>query len=118
MVSVTIHLPEGVLQIIKAIFDTLNVLAFVFVFVIIFYARTNLPIFKRKSIFYPLLGFAILGIISTTMDMLDEFFWFSPKSFYNSFWKPTRLVLIIIALFLLVMAFAEFYRFNKRLLGK
>lgn len=118
MVSGSIHIPEELLELLKAIFDILTAVAFFFVLPIIVYARSRSPFFARKNIFLPLLGFAILGFISTAMDAIDEFIWFSPKSFYDEFWKPTRLIMLVVALFVLIIAFGEFYRFNKRLLGE
>ncbi|MHA1968621.1 MAG: hypothetical protein ACW964_12550 [Candidatus Hodarchaeales archaeon] len=65
-----------------------------------------------------MLGFSVLGIISMAMDAIDEFYWFSPKEFYDVIWKPFRLLLFLIAIILLIITFRNFYQFSERLFGE
>ncbi|UJG40579.1 MAG: hypothetical protein K9W45_12185 [Candidatus Heimdallarchaeum aukensis] len=118
MVSVILHLPDNILAILKAIFDVLLFVTFIFLVVIIFILRKRFPLFEKKKIFYPLLSFGILGTLSSLMNAYDEFFWFNPKSFYDQIWKPTKLGLMVIAIILLVVMFFQFYQLSKRLLGE
>lgn len=110
--------PTEPLEIIKAFLDVSTVVAFVIVLVVIIIARKRYPMMERRRTFLPLILFAILGIISMGMDAFDEFFWFSPKAFYDYIWKPTRLFLFLIGIFILVFAFTQFYGFSERLFGE
>lgn len=117
MVTVTPHLPSDILEIMKSIFDVLIFVTFILLLVIIFITRKRFPLFEKRRIFLPLLGFGSLGLISALMNAYDEFFWFSPKIFYDQVWKPIKLGLMVFAVILLVLMFFQFYRLSKRLLG-
>lgn len=116
--SIDLHIPETELALLKAILDSLTVFAFILLIIVVFYAKNRYPVFKRETVFVPLISFSLLGLISSFMDAIDEWFWFSPKEFYDLVWKPTRLFLFLIAIFLLVFTFERFYKFSKRIIGE
>ncbi|MHA2075501.1 MAG: hypothetical protein ACW97X_12850 [Candidatus Hodarchaeales archaeon] len=116
--DITWHPPENLLEIIKAFLDVITVFAFIGLLLIVIYSRNKYPIIERNRIFWPMLGFSVLGIISMAMDAIDEFYWFSPKEFYDVIWKPFRLLLFLIAIILLIITFRNFYQFSERLFGE
>ncbi|MFW9994418.1 MAG: hypothetical protein ACFFD4_20410 [Candidatus Odinarchaeota archaeon] len=109
--------PEEILEIIKAVLDILTAIAFIGLLAVVIYAKKKYPLVEKRG-FLPLVGFTMMGIISTTMDAIDEFIWFVPGEFYDQIWKPTRLFLLLIAIFLLVITFYHFYKFSERLFGE
>ncbi len=117
-IEFSFHPPTTPLELVKAFLDIGAAIAFVIVLVAIILAKNHYPVIERKNTFWPLLVFAILGIVSTTMDAIDEWIWFSPKSFYDFIWKPTRLLLLLVGLFILIFAFRQFYDFSHRLFGE
>lgn len=112
------HPPTDPLPIIKALLDAATVAAFVLVLVMIIYAKNRYPMIERKRTFWPLIISAVLGTISMAMDAIDEWVWFSPQEFYNNIWKPTRLILFLASIFILIIAFRQFYDFSHRLFGE
>ncbi|MHA2296064.1 MAG: hypothetical protein ACXAEU_03740 [Candidatus Hodarchaeales archaeon] len=116
-IEIAYHPPEEILEIIKAMLDVLTVVAFIGLLVVVIIARKRYPVFEKRG-FMAMVGFAGMGIISTFMDAFDEFFWFTPKAFYDQIWKPTRLFLLLIGIFLLVITFYQFYKFSERLFGE
>jgi len=110
--------PTEPLEILKAFLDISTAVAFGIVLIVILIAKNRYPMMERRRTFWPLVIFAIFGIISTGMDAFDEFFWFTPKAFYDFIWKPTRLFLFLIGIFILVFAFIQFYGFSERLFGE
>ncbi|MHA1248306.1 MAG: hypothetical protein ACTSPE_13340 [Candidatus Thorarchaeota archaeon] len=110
--------PTDPLEIVKAFLDVGTAVVFGLLVIVVLLSARRYPVLKRRDIFYSLLLFAVLGTISTAMDALDEWFWFVPSSFYNEVWKPLRLSLFLIAIFILVFAFERFYRFSERLFGE
>ncbi|MDF1539217.1 MAG: hypothetical protein P1Q69_09990 [Candidatus Thorarchaeota archaeon] len=110
--------PDEPLEIIKAFLDLSTVIAFVIVLIVILIAKNRYPMMERRRTFWPLIIFAIFGIISMGMDAFDEWFWFTPKAFYDFVWKPTRLLLFLAGIFILVFAFLQFYNFSERLFGE
>ncbi len=117
-ISVAYHPPATPLELVKAFLDAGAAAAFIIVLIAIYYAKNRYPMIERKRTFVPLLVFAILGIISATMDAIDEWFWFSPKAFYDLVWKPTRLLMLLGGIFILIFAFRQFYDFSHRLFGE
>lgn len=116
--EITWHPPDNPLEIIKAFLDIITVFAFIALFIIIIYSKNKYPIIERRRILWPMIGFSVFGTISMAMDALDEFFWFSPKEFYDVIWKPTRLFLFLAGIILLIITFYYFYRFSERLFGE
>ncbi|MBD3405981.1 MAG: hypothetical protein GF411_07645 [Candidatus Lokiarchaeota archaeon] len=116
-ILIEFHPPDDILSITKAFLDLGAVIAFVVVLLVILQARRRYPMIDRNITFLPLIGFSIFGIVSTSMDAFDEWFWFTPKAFYDFIWKPTRLSLLLIGIFMLIFAFRQFYAFSKRLMG-
>ncbi|MFX0151903.1 MAG: hypothetical protein ACFFAJ_14030 [Candidatus Hodarchaeota archaeon] len=112
------HPPNDLLEIIKAFLDVLTVFAFIGLLIIIIYSKNKYPIIERRRTLWPMIGFTVFGVISMTMDAIDEFFWFYPKEFYDVLWKPFRLSLFMIAIFLLIITFYYFYKFSDRLFGE
>ena len=110
--------PTDPLTIIKALLDVATVAAFVLVLVMIIYAKNRYPMMERKKTFWPLIISAVLGTISMAMDAIDEWVWFTPKAFYDVIWKPTRLLLFLVSIFILIIAFRKFYDFSHRLFGE
>ncbi|MHA1771496.1 MAG: hypothetical protein ACTSYL_03560 [Candidatus Thorarchaeota archaeon] len=117
-VSTIFHPPSTPLELFKAFLDTGAAIAFILVLVSIYYAKNRYPVIERKRTFYSLMLFAILGLVSTIMDAIDEWIWFSPKAFYDLIWKPTRLFLLLGGIFVLIFAFHQFYDFSHRLFGE
>jgi archaellum biogenesis protein FlaJ (TadC family) len=117
-ITFSFHPPETLLQLIKALLDSLTVFAFLILLLVIIYAKNRYPVIERRKTFVPLISFAILGTISTFMDAVDEWIWFSPKEFYDQLWKPTRLFLFLGAIFLLIYAFYQFYLFSERIFAE
>ncbi|NHJ01326.1 MAG: hypothetical protein EAX86_04245 [Candidatus Heimdallarchaeota archaeon] len=115
--AITYHPPNEPLTIIKALLDVMTVFAFIALLYLVILAAKKYPVIERKKTFRPLMGFSLLGIISMAMDAFDEFFWFSPKEFYDVLWKPSRLFLFLGAIFLLIISFYHFYQFSDRLFG-
>ena len=111
------HPPEEPLTIIKALLDIATVFAFLILLFLVIYAARKYPVIERRKTFWPLIGFCIMGIISMTMDAIDEFYWFVPKAFYDVLWKPSRLFLFLGAIFLLIISFYQFYQFSDRIFG-
>ncbi|MHA2426313.1 MAG: hypothetical protein ACXAEF_16105 [Candidatus Thorarchaeota archaeon] len=110
--------PDEPLEILKALLDISTVAAFVIVLVVIIIAKNRYPMMERRRTIWPLILFALFGVVSMGMDAFDEFFWFSPKAFYDFIWKPFRLFLFLIGIFILVFAFIQFYGFSERLFGE
>ncbi len=117
-VTVDFSPPTQPLQVLKAFLDLATALLFVVLLVAVVVAARKYPVLERRTTFYLLIVFALLGIVSTTMDAYDEWFWFIPGSFYNEVWKPTRLGLFLVAIFALVLSFHWFYKFSERLFGE
>ncbi|MFX0085219.1 MAG: hypothetical protein ACFFAU_06065 [Candidatus Hodarchaeota archaeon] len=116
--EITWHPPDNLLTIIKALLDVLTVFAFIALLLIVLYSKNKYPVIERSRILWPLIGFSILGIISMAMDAFDEFYWFSPKVFYDMIWKPFRLSIFLIGIILLIITFSYFYQFSERLFGE
>lgn len=110
--------PDEPLEILKAFLDLSTAIAFVVVLIVILMAKNRYPMMERRRTFWPLIIFAVFGIVSTAMDAFDEWFWFTPKAFYDFVWKPTRLLLFVVGILILVFAFSQFYSFSERLFGE
>ncbi|MHA1167839.1 MAG: hypothetical protein ACTSP4_06710 [Candidatus Hodarchaeales archaeon] len=110
-------IPDNPLTLIKAFLDVLTAVGFLALLIVVFLAKARYPVIERKG-FIPLVGFAFMGLISTAMDAFDEFYWFDSKAFYDQIWKPARLYIFIIAIFLLLLTFYQFYQFSDRLFGE
>jgi hypothetical protein len=116
--QIDFHPPDDILSWTKAFLDSGAAVMFIVVLIVVIYARKRYPVMERNRTFLPMLLFALFGVISTIMDAIDEFYWFTPKAFYDYIWKPTRLSLFIIGIFILVIAFYQFYEFSQRLFGE
>ena len=116
--QVDFHPPDDILGWVKAFLDSGAALMFIIVLIVVIYARKRYPVMERNRTFIPLLLFAVLGVISTIMDAVDEFYWFTPKAFYDFIWKPFRLSLFLLGIFILVIAFYQFFEFSQRLFGE
>ncbi len=116
--QIDFHPPDDVLGWTKAMLDSGAAVIFIVVLIVVIYARNRYPVMERNRTFLPMLLFALFGVVSTIMDAIDEFYWFTPKAFYDYIWKPTRLSLFIIGIFILVIAFYQFYEFSQRLFGE
>ena len=116
--QIDFHPPDDILSLAKAFLDAGAAVVFVIVLLVVIYARKRYPVMERNRTFLPLLLFAVFGVISTIMDAIDEWYWFTPSAFYDTIWKPTRLLLFLIGIFILVIAFHQFYGFSERLFGE
>ncbi len=116
--QIDFHPPDDILGYTKAFLDAGAAVMFFIVLIVIIYARNRYPVMERNRTFLPLVLFAVMGFISTVMDAYDEWFWFSPSAFYNTIWKPIRLSLFLIGIFILIIAFYQFYEFSQRLFGE
>ncbi len=118
MVSFSFVFPDEPLKLIKSLLDVLLVFSFVLLLIVAIYAKNNFPLFKKKIIFHPLLSAAVLGLLSSIMDAIDEFVWFNPKQFYDEIWKPVKMTLIAVSVFLMAFMFIQVLKYSKRLLGE
>ncbi len=117
MSFVTLAEFSSVFDILKAILDILTFLLFIGLVILVIHVRKKNPILdKHSSLFLRI--FLIFGSISSFMDALDEFLWFTSKYFYNTIWKPTKLFLLFIGLMHLVIGSITFFRYTKRFLGE
>lgn len=117
MIDFTINIPDDPLKLSKSILDVLTFLAFVGLLLVLIISRNKFPLLNTSKVTVPIGGGTLLGIISTFMDAVDEFVWFSPQAFYNDIWKPTRLGLLLIATLLFILGLYNFYNFTHRLFG-
>lgn len=94
------------------ILEGLALVAYLFVLLMVFYAKKNNKIFASKG-FLVLISGIILGTISAFMNFLSEFYWIEPYEVY----KLTFVILQIVGLFLFAISLMILFRFTKFLLG-
>ena len=94
--------------------EFLALIAFLFLLVVLFIAASKTPILLKHG-FLEAFTFVILGFISVSMDLFDEFVWFT-QEFYN-FWKITKDVTLLVGAIVLVIGFFRFFAFSARLFG-
>ena len=73
--------------------------------------RKKYPLLKAKSITWILIA-AVIGIIAATMNVFDEFVWFTPDAY--AAWKITKSVLFSLSLIFLTYGFYLFEKLIKR----
>ena len=89
-------------------------IAFLFLLAVVIIAIIRAPILaKHGSI--EMLSFVILGLIHSTMNVFDEFAWFT-QEFYE-IWKLIKDLCLLIGAILLVIGFFRFFIFSTRLFG-
>ena len=119
MISGEWYFPDTGLEWFQFFLDVGIIIPFLLILFAIIYARKRFPLFEKKQVLFPFLGFAALGLVSSFMDAFDEIFWFTePELFYRHVWKPIRLGLIIAAIGLLLFTFYQFYKYAFRFIEK
>ncbi|MHA1826110.1 MAG: hypothetical protein ACTSUA_05570 [Candidatus Heimdallarchaeota archaeon] len=95
------------------VMESLTVLAFLFLLVVIIISMKKSPILnKHGSIEF--LFFVILGFVHATMNVFDEFAWIGPYTY----WKLGKDLTLLFAAIILVVGFFRFFTFSWRLLGE
>ncbi len=96
--------------------EAIAVVAYVFVLLMIFYAKNKNKIFASKS--FPVLVLAILlGLISGIMDLFTELYWFDTFEQYQVF-KLIISGLQIASLVIFAMSLLLVFKFTKYMMGE
>ena len=94
--------------------EFLALMAFLFLIFILVIAISKAPILiKHGSI--EMIVFVVLGFIHATMNLFDEFVWFT-QEFYNA-WKIIKDLTLLVGAIVLVVGFFRFFAFSARLFG-
>lgn len=94
--------------------EFLAVIAFIFLLVVVIISMKKAPmLIKHGSI--EMFTFVILGIIHASMNLFDEFAWFT-QEFYN-IWKIIKDITLLLGAVILVVGFFRFFVFSARLFG-
>ena len=94
--------------------EFLALIAFLFLLIVLLVAFSKAPmLIKHGSI--EMFSFVILGFIHASMNLFDEFAWFT-QEFYN-FWKMTKDITLLVGAIVLVIGFFRFFAFSARLFG-
>ena len=96
-----------------AILEGLALVAFLFVLLMVFYAKKKNKIFASKGFLILITGI-ILGTLSAFMDFLTEFYWIDNYEAY----KLTMVVFQIVGLLLFAISLMILFNFTKFLLGE
>lgn len=94
--------------------EFLALIAFLFLLVVLLISASKTPILLKHG-FLEAFTFVILGFIHASMNLFDEFVWFTQEFYY--FWKITKDVTLLIGAIILVIGFFRFFAFSARLFG-
>ncbi|MHA1803932.1 MAG: hypothetical protein ACTSU4_05300 [Promethearchaeota archaeon] len=109
-------LPLEEINIQDAVLEFLSLIAYIFLFVMVFYARKKNKIFASKG--FPLMVLAIImGIIGAFMDFFTEFYWFDDINNYIIF-KTAFSTLQITSLGIFALSLLLVFMFTKFMLGE
>jgi len=98
------------------ILESLAVIAYIFVVLMVFYAKKRNKIFASKG--FPVMVIAIiLGLISAFMDLFTELYWFDTFEQYNVF-KTLIASLQIASLVIFALSLLLVFKFTKFLMGE
>ena len=107
--------PIDEIDIVDVILEGFALIAFLFVLLMVLYARKNNKIFASKG-FLVLISGIVLGILSALMDFLTEFYWIENNNYQE--YKLTMVVLQIVSLLLFAISLMILFSFTKFLLGE
>ncbi|MBD3190749.1 MAG: hypothetical protein GF308_08895 [Candidatus Heimdallarchaeota archaeon] len=100
--------------IVDIVLESLTVVGFLFLLGIFIFALRKAPILLGHGSI-EIIVFIFLGLASVSMDVFDEFAWFT-SDFYNG-WKFTKDFLLLLGALVLVIGFFRFFLFSARLFG-
>jgi hypothetical protein len=104
------------LDVLDMILEGLTLVAYIFVFIMILYAKKKNQIFGAKP--FPLLMGAVgMGLFSGLMDFSSEFIWFDKSAHYDIY-KSIMQILKITSLVIFAIAMLLLFRFQKFLMGE
>lgn len=107
--------PIDEIDLTDVILEGFALIAFIFVLLMVFYAKKNNKIFASKG-FLVLISGIVLGIISALMDFLTEFYWIGNNNYQA--YKLTMAVFQIVSLLLYAISLMILFSFTKFLLGE
>lgn len=94
--------------------EFLAVIAFLFLLAVLIIAMIKAPILSKHGSI-EMMFFVILGLVHATMNILDEFVWFT-QEFYD-IWKIMKDLFLLVGAIILVVGFFRFFLFSTRLFG-
>ncbi|HUU79034.1 MAG TPA: hypothetical protein VMX55_11870 [candidate division Zixibacteria bacterium] len=94
--------------------EFLAVIAFLFLLAVLIIAMIKAPILSKHGSIEMII-FVILGLIHATMNVFDEFAWFT-QEFYDV-WKTLKDLCLLVGAIILVIGFFRFFLFSTRLFG-
>ena len=96
--------------------ESIAVIGYLFVLLMVFYAKRRNKIFASKG--FPILVLAIiLSFTSAGMDLFTEIYWFNTFEQYNVF-KLTISILRITSLVIFALSLLLVFKFTKFLMGE
>ena len=110
-----IFTPINEIDIVDAILEGLALVAFIFVLVMVLFAKKNNKIFASKG-FMVLITGIVLGTFSALMDFLSEFYWID-ENYYERY-KLTMVIFQIVGLLLFAISLMILFSFTQFLLGE
>ena len=109
-------LPLSEVNVLDAFFEGLSLVAYVFVLVMLFYARKKNKIFGTKG--FPVMILALLlGVVSAGMDFFTELYWFDEYQSYLLF-KSLIAIFQIASLIIFGVSLLLVFRFTRLMLGE
>ena len=101
-------------SILKFAMELSILILFIILFLVFYFRiRRKTPVFMGKG-YHELLLFMVVGIILYTLDVFDNWAWFT-TGFYRMVWKPIKMILSFVAVLLLLLGFRRFYKFSDAL---
>ncbi len=99
-----------------AFLEAMSIVAYIFLLIMIFYARKKNKIFASKG--FPVMIFAVLlGVLSAFMDFFTELYWFDEIEHYRIF-KSIMSSLQIASLLIFALSLVLVFRFTKFMMGE
>lgn len=93
--------------------ESLAVIAFLFLLVVVIIAMAKSPILNKHGSI-EILFFVIFGLIHSAMNVFDEFAWIGPYDY----WKLSKDIILLAGAVILMVGFFRFFAFSSRLFGK
>lgn len=110
-----IFTPIDGIDITDVILEGFALIAFLFVLLMVFYAKKNNKIFASKGFLILITGI-VLGTLSALMDFLTEFCWI--ENIYYQVYKLTMAIFQIVGLLFFAISLMILFSFTKFLLGE
>ena len=109
-------LPLDQIDLLDAFLESLAILGYIFVILMIFYAKRKNKIFASKG--FPIMVIAIiLGLLASAMDLFTELYWFDTFEEYNVF-KSVIAGLKISSLIIFAFSLLILFKFTKFMMGE